>query len=254
MLLWLTATHGRYKCLQRNLKCYIDQDYTGPSVMFICNSGKPLKLPEDFELPAHKNIYIDNCGAMGFSSVGEKYNHALKLALQLYPDISIVTSADDDDIFLPNHMSEGKTGIRRTAEQNKWGYKPQQSYYRYRDENGDVQIKLEQNTLEPSIFVFKQHLEQWGYANVSIKYHQMWLDPLFIMNDILVDPEGMPTLIYNWGDNGGVDSWDIYKMSGAAEDTQRNFNAHLLHSKDMGDGILYPAEDNSEYYDLSKVI
>ena len=107
MLLWLTCTHGRYRCLQRNLRCYLDQVCSVPSVMFICNSGAPLKLPEDFVVPENKNIYIDNCSLMNFQSVGEKYQHALILATQLYPEITLVCSCDDDDIFLPSHLEEG---------------------------------------------------------------------------------------------------------------------------------------------------
>lgn len=73
MILWLTCTHGRYRCLQRNLRCYLDQVTNESSVMFICNSGAPLKLPNDMILPAGKEIYIDNCSLMNFQSVGEKY-------------------------------------------------------------------------------------------------------------------------------------------------------------------------------------
>ena len=67
MVLWLTCTHGRYRCLQRNLKCYLDQDYARESVMYVCNTGTPLKLPENFELPAHKRVYIDNISMLGFT-------------------------------------------------------------------------------------------------------------------------------------------------------------------------------------------
>lgn len=250
MILWLTCTHGRYRCLQRNLRCYMDQTYAEPSVMFICNSGKPLKLPEDFQLPEHQHVYIDNCGHLGFTSVGEKYNHALKMALELFPDISIVTSADDDDIFLPEHLDAGSKGMFYAALKDRRAYKPQKSYYRYRDDQGDQQITLAENNLEPSIFVRRSWIEQKGYASVSICYHQQWLDPLIAEEKIYITAGGKPTLIYNWGDNGGQDSWDIYKMSGAGEDTQRNFNAHLQASQDMGDGILTPADDNTQYYEL----
>lgn len=252
MILWLTCTHGRYKCLQRNLKCYLDQDYLGSSVMFICNSGSPLKLDEHIELPMYKNIHVDNCGLLNFQSVGEKYNHAIKMAMKLYPDITVVTSADDDDIFLPGHLSAGVSGMYDAALQNKFAYKPQRSYFRHRNETGDLQIALVENTLEPSIFVRESWLAQYGYQQVSIKYHQQWLDPLIDQGKILVDPKGKPTLVYNWGDNGGVDSWNIYKMSGAGADTQRNFNAHKASSLDMGSGILVPNEDNAQYYDLSQ--
>lgn len=166
MLLWLTCTHGRFTCLQRNLKCYLDQDYRGQSVMFICNSGKPLKLPDDFVLPAHKQIYIDNCSLMNFQSVGQKYQHAVEMAMRLYPDIRCINSADDDDIFLPDHLSEGNRGYIQGRLKGNEAYKPQQSYYRYRDTEGRVIVTKAENTLEPSIFISAKWVQQKGYAPV----------------------------------------------------------------------------------------
>ena len=253
MILWLTCTHGRYKCLQRNLRCYLDQDHTSPSVMFICNSGSPLKLPDAFIIPANKSVYIDNCSLMNFQSVGEKYNHAIKLAKQLYPDTQIVTSADDDDIFLPNHLSEGWKGIYKGLD--VYGYKPQKSYYRYRDLQGNLKIDLQENTLEPSIFVYCDWLLDKGYANVSVKYHQQWLDPLIYEGKLKVDIHGTPTLVYNWGDNGDTDGdYSIYKMSGSGNDNRQNFVAHQRSSKDMGNGILYPLQSNDKFYNEIKVL
>ena len=219
--------------------------------MFICNSGDPLKLPDDFKLPINKQIYIDNCKLMNFQSVGEKYQHAIELATSLFPDISIVTSADDDDVFLPNHLSEGAQGMLSAKEFGFEAYKPKQSWFRYRGVNGELIIDKQENTLEPSIFVDVNWLLIYGYAPVSIKYHQQWLDPLIAQNKILVDSNGKSTLIYNWGDNTqGHDSWNIYKMSGSGEDNQNNFEAHKRSSLDMGTGTLIPTGDNSSYYKL----
>ncbi len=221
--------------------------------MFICNSGAPLKLPDDFlaNISIQKHIYIDNCQLMGFQSVGEKYQHAVTLAKRMFPQITTVISADDDDIFLPSHLSEGWFGLNKAHLQDMRAYKPQKSWFRYRDESNAVCLALQENTLEPSIFTDIDWVLEHGYAPVSIRYHQQWLDPLLYQNKILIDPEGKSTLIYNWGDNSnGPDSWGIYKMSGSGIDNQQNFIAHARTSRDIGSGILYPAEDNSEYYKL----
>jgi len=253
MLLWLTCTHGRFKCLQRNLRCYLDQDTKEESVMFICNSGKPLKVAvETADIRPNQHIYVDNCSLMNFQSVGEKYNHAIKLAMKLYPDCTVVCHSDDDDIFLPNHLTEGYNGyIRGLSQHLAVAYKPQQSYYRYRDQNGNVVVIPAENTLEPSIFVDAEYLLQQGYAPVSVSYHQHWLNPLLESNRLFIDPTGVGTLIYNWGDNGSpAGEYNIYKMSGSGQDTHNNFIAHSRVSKDMGDGILTPTEDNTQYYKL----
>lgn len=193
---------------------------------------------------------------LNFQSVGEKYQHAITLAKQLYPDINIVTHADDDDIFLPDHLIDGLTGLLEGVERGQLeAYKPQRSWFRSRDTNGDILLTLQENTLEPSIFVDVDWILEHGYAPVSIRYHQQWLDPLLYENKIFIDPNGIPTLIYNWGDNtNGPDSWGIYKMSGAGIDNQQNFQAHKRSSTDMGNGILIPADNNSTYYNLPEIV
>ena len=249
-MLWLTCTHGRYRCLQRNLQCYLDQSFTGQSIMYICNSGTPLKAG-DLNLPYNKNVHIDNCGLMSFKSVGEKYQHAVEMALRLYPKITSICSADDDDIFLPHHLAEGWYGLNKAHLEDMRAYKPKYSYFRFRDTVGAIQISKAENTLEPSIFADADWVLEHGYAPVSIRYHQQWLDPLIEQNKILIAENGVSTLIYNWGDNTtGPDSWNIYKMSGSGQDTTQNFIAHSRTSQDMGNGILTPSGDNSSYYNL----
>lgn len=252
MITGICCTHGRFRCLQRALQCYIDQTYQGESAMFICNSGEPLKLPDDFKLPENKHVYIDNCKLMNFQTVGEKYTHALQMCMRIFPETSVIFSEDDDDIFLPNHLLEGHFGTMSAGIQFKKAYKPKQSWFRYRDRDGILQISKQENTLEPSIFVNVDWLLKYGYAPVSVKYHQQWLDPLIEQNKIFIYPDGKSTLIYNWGDNtNGPDSWGIYKMSGSGNDNQQNFIAHSRTSTDMGNGILTPSGDNSSYYKLT---
>lgn len=249
MIVWLTCTYGRYKCLQRNLKCYLDQDYEGSSVMYICNTGLSLRLPDNFELPSNKKIYIDNVSADKFISTGQKFSYAVGRVQELFPEATVITHADDDDIFLPNHLSQGMIGMDKAIASNKLAYKPFYSYYRER-KDGELITVLANNTLEPSIFVDAKYLFDKKYANVSVRYHQYWLDPLIDQGKILIDEKGKATLIYNWGDNGGENSWNIYKMSGSGNDSYQNYIAHKLYSKDMGMGILIPFESNVDYYKI----
>jgi len=243
MILWLTNTHGRYRCLQRNLRCFLDQDFKGDSVMYVCNTGTPLKLPEDFVLPENKKVYIDNSSMMNFLTLGQKYIHALKMAKFLYPDITVITHADDDDIFLPNHLSQGSLGINMAYSRKQLAYKPYFSYFRERDPEGNVLIRKLHNNFEPSIFINVSHVLEHLYSKASIKHHLKWLNPLLEDNQIFVNPDGVSTLIYNWGDD-----WQTYKLSGKQQDTLGNYQMGQVLSKDMGKGILIPSEDNSYYY------
>lgn len=242
----LCCTHGRFTCLKRVIRCFMDQTYTGPSLLFICNSGKELKFSDELRnyisTFSDKRIYIFNIKESDYNSVGEKYNIALQALFERFPMVDVVTSFDDDDIFLPNHLSEGNKGIEKAYSKGKLAYKPKLSYFRYR-ENGLHKIAQNENTYETSIFVDAKYLKERGFAPVSIRYHQQWLDLLTIENKILVDTLGESTLVYNWGD-----TWDTYKMSGSGIDNQNNFDAHKRRSLDMGNGILIPSSDNSSYY------
>lgn len=244
---WLTCTHGRYTCLQRNIRCFLDQTYEGYALMFICNTGDFLKLDSSLtdqldNIQSNRKIIIHNCGKDQFKSVGEKYNYCINELRFVHPGIDVACSSDDDDIFLPDHLGEGAKGILQSSSQEKLAYKPQLSYFRYRD--GDfTKIAKNENTYETSIFVDFKYLCDLKFANVSIKYHQQWLDPLIRDNKILVSSQGKSTLVYNWGDN-----WDTYKMSGSGVDNQNNFEAHKRRSLDMGNGILKASEDNTKYY------
>ena len=249
-VLALCCTHGRVKALERSVRCFLDQDYDGPAVMFICNSGLPLSFPDysKYLKVDNKFIQILNIDKDSYSSVGEKYSIALERAMGQFPDIEVVTSWDDDDIFLPTHLSKGVEGyydgytLPSLYGGPKLAYKPELSYYRYRDSNDNMKIIRNENTYEPSIFVNSSWLVEKGYAPVSRKYHKQWLDPLVSEHKIYVNPYGESTLVYNWGDPG------IYKMSGSATDNRNNLDAYLRKSLDMGTGILRPAKDNSMYY------
>ncbi len=243
-IIWLTCTHGRVKCLQRNIRCFLDQTYEGNSIMYICNSGDPFTIIPDYmevNIP-NKKIVIDNCQSKNFQSVGDKYNYALEQIVKKFPTYTVLCSSDDDDIFMPNHLEEGDKGINKAYIEGKLAYKPQYSYFRYRD-GDEVKITRNENTYEPSIFVDIDYLKLMGFDSVSIKYHQKWLDPLIIRDQILVHPLGVSTLVYNWGDN-----WDTYKMSGSGVDNQNNFNAHQRRSLDMGNGLVMPNPSNKNYY------
>lgn len=87
-----------------------------------------------------------------------------------------------------------------------------------------------------------------------VRYHQQWLDPLVEQNKLYIDPTGKSTLIYNWGDNGDPSGqFSIYKLSGSGTDNQQNFVAHAKVSKDMGEGILVPTQDNTAYYKVPDI-
>lgn len=242
----LTATCGRHTCLERSVRCFIEQDYEGEHTMLIHNNSdisQVLHLPN---LPKNKHIKLINLdrelvSGKKYTSLGQIYNDTITF---IPPECEVISFWDDDDIFLPNHISEGVKGYiksQTTSSERYTGYKPAKSYYR-----GPDTIALVSNTLEPSMFVSSQHIKNYGFSDTTSDQHHQWLSKA----NIFIDPEGTPTMIYNWGDHN-IPTW---KTSGDPGNPN-NFKNYRVFSQDHGDKIVIPItrEHIQKYYDLIKI-
>lgn len=246
MLTLLCAFHGRHQKVERIIRCFINQDYTGEiELLLYNNSSVPQMLDYDQITPLlsdNKNIrlinnHIDLQTKESYTNVGDIFRDALTFVDK---DTTVVNHFDSDDIFLPNHAYEGMFWM------NFWedykAYKPYYSYYLY----GKDKIELSHNTMEPSIFVDYQYLKEKGYLRENASYNQGWELPLKAENKIVVDKDGKPTFIYDWSEGHGT-----HKISGLG-DTTDNFTAHREYEQDFGDGILSACSPEivEKYYDL----
>lgn len=227
----LCATCGRNTLLARSIACFLGQDYEGEHTMLIHNNSE---VPIDYlNLPApppdNKHIVIVNqhlssSSNKSYTSLGEIYNDTIT---HVPITCEVISHWDDDDLFLPNHITEGIKGLE---EGGKSAYKPQFSWFRH-----GLGIELMNNTLEPSMFVKAQHIKTVGYSPTTTDQHLHWLHPLLAAHDIFVKLDGVPTLIYNWGDETPT-----FKTSGNAGDPN-NFNNYRRFSHDHSSkGIITP--------------
>lgn len=241
----IMATCGRHHLAERSIRFFLDQDYEGIHELLIYNNS-PIeqRLPTwSTEKPNKLVTLINQSGSsrtnQPYENLGDIYNDALKY---VSPDADVIIHWDDDDIFLPNHISEGAKGLRQARLIKKVAYKPAQSYYRH---PGGIQLMS--NTLEPSIFTEAVHIRKYGYGLTTTDQHLQWVNPLVYGDLIAVAENGIPTLIYNWGDS------DIptFKTSGNAGHPN-NFDNYRNFSKDHGDQMLTPwkKEEVQKYYDL----
>lgn len=233
----ITATCGRHYCIERSVGFFLDQDYEGIHTMLIYNNSdvaQSLHLPD---LPPNKRVRLINSDSnlvthTRYQSLGEIYNDAITF---IPSEVEVISFWDDDDIFLPNHISAGVKGLIACG---KTAYKPSRSYYRH-----STGISLVQNTLEPSIFVDAQHIKNYGFSLTTSDQHHEWLSKLG--DEMFVDPMGEPTLVYNWGDH----NVPTFKTSGDPGNP-KNFDNYRNFSQDHGDCIIQPWKENftKQYY------
>lgn len=244
MVIWsIMGTCARHKSLERAVRAFIEQDYEGEHNLFIHNNSEiPLELDKSI---SNKNIYlwnnhIDTTSGKKYSNLGAIYKDSLKF-LENNEEF-IINYFDDDDVALPNHISEGVKGYLRAKEMGLEAYKPLYSYYRHH--RG---IEKMNNTMEPSMFISSKWIEKYGFRETTGDQHLEWVEPLVYGSKILVDSNGKSTYIYNWGDD-----YEAWKTSGDGSNPE-NFNNYRKYSKDYGDGIISPS-NKEDYYKLIKDI
>lgn len=241
----ICATSGRHQLLERSVACFLAQDYEGEHTLLIYNNSE-VGLRLNFDSIADWECTIDGLTSslvfLGNKKIvlinnsldyttNQQYNNLGAIytdALSNVPcDIDLITFWDDDDLFLPNHISEGVKGFLKGK---KTAYKPQFSWFRH-----TMGVELMNNTLEPSFFIDANFLKNTGFGEETTSQHLRWVHKLQALDGLFVDQEGTPTLIYNWGDL----NIPTFKTSGNAGDPN-NFQNYRIFSQDHGDRLITP--------------
>lgn len=234
----ITATCGRHRCIERSIKMFLDQTYANKHLLIFQNSEVYQELDKSVpkDLVTLVNQHLDSRTNKPFKTLGGIYMNILD---HIPKDVDVIHFQDDDDLFLKTHIEKGIEGLLRGKLK---AYKPAKSWFRH-----GSGINLMSNTLEPSIFVYKDVILENGFWERTSDQHLKWVDYLVYNAQIYVDPDGEPTLIYNWGDK------DIptFKTSGNAG-KPGNFENYRSFSKEHGDKVITPVSDKeiNEYYKL----
>lgn len=243
----VTCFYGRAEKVERILRFFIDQTYQGPLHLLLYNNSPYEHILGDFVLPENKTVMLVNNfndieTGKEYTNTGDIFRDALTF---VPPDTDVVSFFDSDDCFLPTHTSEGVKGMEKamSLERPCLAYKPFYSFFL--SANG---VELAHNTLEPSIFVKFNYIQAVGFNKTSASYHQKWELDLKYKHLIFIDPNGEPTLIYNW-----EKGHNTYKISGSGDDGEDNLKKHREYETDFGDGYLDPASPYvaEKYYKIA---
>lgn len=235
----ITCTAGRASCLSRSIRMFLEQDYPNCIQLIYQNSAVAMTL--DASIPKDKVILVNNSldlvTGKRYETLGAIYRDALTFVPE---DVEVINHFDDDDFFYSNHVSEGIKGLQAGE---KTAYKALYSYYL----SQEAPKALKKNVMEPSIFVKKEHIQKWGYGIETAAQHLKWVEPLSLEGEIWEDPNGIPTLLYNWNAVGST----VFKTSGDPNNPL-NFNNYHTHSRDFPEGPIKPIspEQLQQYFNL----
>jgi hypothetical protein len=238
-ILMCVPTRDRARCLERVLRFYLDQDYEGTHILWVYNNSPHIISIDIGEtLPSNKHIILQNSAIhstshLPYTNMGVLFEDIKDqlplLCREHFLNPSILTWSDDDDIYLPSHLSSGVEGMKQAWDKGCKAYKPMYSYFR-----NHLSVERTANTFEPSIFVDFNYMNKSHFRQTSIDYHQGWLDPLLDLNLVHTPINGNSTLIYDW--SGEI---PVYKISGSGDNSQANYDKYKANSKDVKD-IIYP--------------
>lgn len=225
----ITATKNRHTHLERLVRFSMNQTCQDWTHLIFNNSNQLLELSD--VLPKDKYILINKsiCDRTNqpYNTLGDIYMDCLKFIPE---DCDIINFMDDDDIYLKEHVECGIKGINSG---DYIAYKPAKSWFL---QVGD-KLDLVENTLEPSIFVRKDHVLENGFYLNTTSQHLKWIESGLRKNGIFVDPNGKPTYICDWSQK-----IPIFKTSGDPHNPL-NFNNYNKYSKDNGDNVITPCSE-----------
>jgi len=199
-------TYGRVHFLEESLHSFLQQDYPGPKEMIIVNDY-PLQTLV-FDHPEVKIINVQET----FPTIGDKENFALQ-----HCNGELIAVWDDDDVAMPNHMSNIYKYFSQGANLLQWS--------RGVLFNGD---KIEAITgLGNSGIVYTKKIweELGGHPLENAGYDMTFVQAIHAKGGVVHagPPDDEVSWFYMWGGRG-------YHMSGLGTDDASRPNAIQRHS------------------------
>ncbi|MFA5313828.1 MAG: glycosyltransferase family A protein [Methanomassiliicoccales archaeon] len=218
------CTYGRFAILGRSLACWLYQDFPDSELIIYNTSPIPLQLHNKLRgFPIKVFNRSVNANGLPYSSLGEIRREALQQATG-----NIYVCWDDDDLFLPWHISQG---MQHILKENKVAWMPEQSYFSY---DGGKIYKHATNSMEASVLVSIREVLKYGFSNESGSEHLPWrrglVDAEKLDEHCSVTP--FESYAYIWGEPLAP-----HKTSGDLRNPL-NFENHKKYSDDFGEGKL----------------
>ena len=204
---------------------FLAQDYPKKSLLIFNTAPTPITIDPDLHGLGIRvvNQSINSDGSP-FESLGQVRSAALNHA-----EGDQWICWDDDDLFLPYHIS---TAVTRLKQAGTLAWKPLRSLF---SGDGGETFKFAQNAMEASILCDLNFVLEHGFSTTKSGGEHVfggWLDRLKKEDQLTIE-DVTPSYGYIWGDG-------LSKTSGNI-DHPNNFENHKNESQDFGDGSpLFP--------------
>ena len=219
----LCPTHGRFERLRDAVACFLLQDYPGEATLLILNDAvHPIALGDARPVPGRAIRSVHSRGR--FANLGAKRQALLEAA-----STSLVAHWDDDDLYLPWHLSEavGALAGPATCAKSRCGW-----WALGRRECWELQGGVHHNTFEGQmVFRRERALELGGYPP---KMSGQAADLLAAFRragelNLYRPADGDVSYVYRWADGGG----HISACNGQGQQRQAEW---LRRNRDFGLG------------------
>jgi glycosyltransferase involved in cell wall biosynthesis len=230
----IMCTYGRFRCVERSISLFLDQDYEDKELVIFNTADTDLVLSDElskYDIKIVNNQYnlIDG---KPYSSIGQIRRDSLTFA-----NGDLYICWDDDDLYMPFHISQSVNGIKKTG---KTAWKPKKSYF---SKNGGLNFELAENFMEASIIVDLKYLKNKGFNDETGSEHLKWYNDLTSRDELFIeDVNPFESYCFNWGD------WFApHKQSGDIKNPN-NFENHKKNSIDFGQGRKLKRVSNAYIY------
>ncbi len=216
-------TYGRFETVRQSMTFWKQQDYEDKELIIFNTAPVPLEL--DDSVKDNHEIRVVNWQTEAgtdivYSSLGKIREDSI-----MFSRGDIYICWDDDDMFLPWHISQG---IKKLKEHGKPAWKPKRSYFSV---DGGETFKYAENSMEASILVDIEYIKEYGFNYESGTEHLKWLIPMRDNGDLVIeDINPFESYAYVWGSDLAP-----HKTSGNV-DHPDNFENHKAGSTDFGEG------------------
>jgi hypothetical protein len=226
------CTYGRFTFLKRSIACWLNQDYGDAELIVFNTASEPLFLDKSLDDRGIRliNQCRDTKNGLPYASLGMVRNDALA-----YATGDVYVCWDDDDLYLPWHLSQGAANLRLCG---RGAWMPAQSYF---SADGGRTYRLARNAFEASVLVRMDHLFRYGFdTDKSGAEHLSWRMAMVADGQLSESDEVTPfeSYAYVWGEPG-------HKLSGEI-DRPDNFERHRAQSTDFGAGAALFPEDQEK--------